>query len=312
LRLALLYSSLTAVVFCILGVLVYESVRRSLIALVDRSLEATLAQIAADVVYMEGVPAFDSNDLEDEDERTAREAADLALEDTNATARVLSADSARVLSSLGPAGDLPLWPVSAGGFSTQQAADGPWRVYSRALLAPGGEREAWLQVIGSLDLVTETLGSVLRHLLIGLPVLLLLAGAAGAALSARALRPIEDVARTAASITGDDLTRRIDYRGSVSEVARLAASFDRMLDGLQRAFERERRFTSDAAHELRTPLTTLKGQIDVALRRTRSPLVYRRTLAGLEYVDRLVRLATTSCSWRAWITAPGTHRSPSP
>ena len=38
-----------------------------------------------------------------------------------------------------------------------------------------------------------------------------------------------------------------------------------MLDRLEEAFERERRFTTDAAHELRTPLTALKGQIEVAL-----------------------------------------------
>jgi heavy metal sensor kinase len=292
LRLALVYAGLTAAVCCALGIFVYGSLRRSLVAILDRSLETALVQIADDVEYPQGVPAFDSEDGDDDGERTGREAAGLDADDVDVAVRLLSPDGLLVLGAVGPAADLPPRPIDSDGYSVQRAVGGAWRLYSRALNAPDGRLEGWLQAIASLDPVEETLAALLSALAVGLPLLLLAAGAAGTAMAARALRPIEDVAAAAASITDEDLGRRIGYRGSVSEVSRLAGSFDRMLERLQAAFERERRFTSDAAHELRTPLTALKGQIEVALRRARSPLAYRRTLAALEvYVDRLIRLA---------------------
>jgi signal transduction histidine kinase len=65
------------------------------------------------------------------------------------------------------------------------------------------------------------------------------------------------------------------------------------------ALERQRRFTGDASHELRTPLTVMRGAVDVALRRNRTPAAYREVLEELseevdamtELVGRLLRLA---------------------
>jgi len=48
------------------------------------------------------------------------------------------------------------------------------------------------------------------------------------------------------------------------ELRPLVATINLLLDRIQRAMERERRFTGDAAHELRTPLTAVKTHIQVA------------------------------------------------
>jgi heavy metal sensor kinase len=140
--------------------------------------------------------------------------------------------------------------------------------------------------------VEDTLRAMRSYLLAGFPSLLALACGAGFLLSARALRPLAVMARTAATIGGEDLSLRIGNRGSAAEIAQLAGSFDRMLDRLEGAFAREKRFTADAAHELRTPLTALKGHIEVALAKERTASHYRRTLSGLlQPVDRLIQLA---------------------
>jgi signal transduction histidine kinase len=66
-----------------------------------------------------------------------------------------------------------------------------------------------------------------------------------------------------------------------------------MLNRLQSAFDRERRFTADAAHELRTPLTALKGRMGVTLSQPRQAAEYGESLQEMEHqVDRLIRLSS--------------------
>ena len=69
---------------------------------------------------------------------------------------------------------------------------------------------------------------------------------------ARALDPIDRITRAAAAIGADDLSRRLNFRGSRDEVGRLAATFDRMLDRLERRISTaapiHRRRVARAAH----------------------------------------------------------------
>ena len=79
-------------------------------------------------------------------------------------------------------------------------------------------------------------------------------------------------------MSGADFRSRLPVGETGDELADLAEAFNALLESQHRAFEQQRRFTGDAAHELRTPLTVLLGQIDVALRRSRSPEEYGATL----------------------------------
>lgn len=97
-----------------------------------------------------------------------------------------------------------------------------------------------------------------------------------------ALVPIERVAALAERIEGSDLSQRLNAQGR-DELARLCASFDRMLERLERSFEAERRFVGDASHELRAPLAVVRAETDLALRRERAPHDYR---AALESIGR--------------------------
>src|SRR5206468_2225091 len=98
--------------------------------------------------------------------------------------------------------------------------------------------------------------------------------------------------RGAPRIRAEDLSRRLERRGTQDEIDRLADTLNAMLARLEAAFGEMQRFTADAAHELRTPLTALRGGIEIALRAPRSPDEYRRVLASsIEEVDQLIRLA---------------------
>jgi signal transduction histidine kinase len=67
-----------------------------------------------------------------------------------------------------------------------------------------------------------------------------------------------------------------------------------MLARIDDAFERQRRFTGDAAHELRTPLSMMRSQVDFALARPRSDAFYQDALQRLDDdVDRMTGLVST-------------------
>ena len=94
-------------------------------------------------------------------------------------------------------------------------------------------------------------------------------GPAAAALAwwwaGRAVHPIDRVRAVAEDIEATDLSRRIGLGTGPAEVVTLAASFDAMLDRLERAAEAQRTMIEEASHELRTPLTVLTTNADVLL-----------------------------------------------
>jgi heavy metal sensor kinase len=106
----------------------------------------------------------------------------------------------------------------------------------------------------------------------------LLAAVAGRWLCWRALAPVRHMASRAAGMNATDLGRRLDSPGTRDELEELGTAFNGLLGRLEAAFERQRRFTSDAAHQLSTPLTALLGHLEVALRRDRAAPDYRAAM----------------------------------
>lgn len=92
-----------------------------------------------------------------------------------------------------------------------------------------------------------------------------LVSAVGAWLVAgRILRPLRDVAATARTITGTDLSGRVPQHARArDEIAELAGTLNAMLDRVQSGAQAQRRFVDDAGHELRTPITIVRGHLGV-------------------------------------------------
>jgi heavy metal sensor kinase len=134
-------------------------------------------------------------------------------------------------------------------------------------LSPAAMHEAWLRAIlehvalaGGLAFVVFVFGYVFIR---------------------RALKPVRDMARTARAISEENLSLRVDAGGDRTEIGELASTLNDMIGRLEASFERTRRFSADAAHELSTPLTTLRGEVEIALRRERSGEEYREALSRL-------------------------------
>jgi two-component system heavy metal sensor histidine kinase CusS len=103
------------------------------------------------------------------------------------------------------------------------------------------------------------------------------------------IRPVREVAMTARHISSTNLHERIQPEGYPSELASLADTFNKMLDGLEESFERISRFSADIAHDLRTPVNNIRGEAEVALARARTVDEYREVLGSC--LEEAVRLS---------------------
>jgi len=95
---------------------------------------------------------------------------------------------------------------------------------------------------------------------------LIIALLAGYFISRRTLKPIRTITQAARAIEVTDLSRRIPAPPVQDELSELVETFNLMLDRLQKGFEQQRRFVSDASHELRTPVTVIRGYSDLLSR----------------------------------------------
>jgi two-component system OmpR family sensor kinase len=157
----------------------------------------------------------------------------------------------------------------------QPADEGPTQ--NRAFPGPGGAVIQSGNVGGQLDGATvvaavrtsgldESLARLLRIELVAAVCLLTALGTGAWFILRRGLRPLEEMADSAATITAGDLTQRVEPADDRTEVGQLGLALNTMLDGIEESFaerdateRRLRQFLADASHELRTPLTSIQG-----------------------------------------------------
>ncbi|MEY4293503.1 MAG: hypothetical protein RIR29_153 [Actinomycetota bacterium] len=180
---------------------------------------------------------------------------------------------------------------------------GNWRMVALPLSNQGGSVVVALPEASNAGLIAQygAIGTGFGFLL-----LLLSAGAIWVTITS-ALRPLREVERTAAMVAAGDTSQRLVERDKSTEIGRLNASLNSMLDSVDDAMtsrnntvDQMRRFVSDASHELRTPLVTLRGyaelyrigalkkkaDIDEAMQRIES-----ESLRMTELVENLLALA---------------------
>ncbi|MEX0836755.1 MAG: ATP-binding protein [Gemmatimonadota bacterium] len=268
----------------------------ALAALLDRRIDASVLNVAS--IQAASVTDEPSGEMHfHEWELTPEEAG--SLSDLIQYAQVWRADGVSLLRSRYMTSDLPL-DVGA----LVRAAEGElvWReglfegrhvrvlyypldrfgmAHERHVLqvaAPLGNRDQLLRRVGAFLVLLTALGTVATYL-------------GSRWLAARAMRPVHDVIDQAEEIRAGSLDRRIHAYADLKEYRRLVDVLNTMLGRIQGAFEAQRRFTADASHELRSPLTAMRGELEIALRRDRTPEEYRRVLEStLEEAVRLGRV----------------------
>ena len=97
------------------------------------------------------------------------------------------------------------------------------------------------------------------------------------------LRPLQRMSDNAREIANGKRDTRIDVPQGGSELAHLSATLNATFDRLDDSYDRQKRFTADAAHELGTPVSIIISQTQLALARPREATQY---IAALESCAR--------------------------
>lgn len=139
-----------------------------------------------------------------------------------------------------------------------------------AFLAVARHREIFGQtykivVTRSLEVVRESSQIVIGLLVIAIPLLLMVVGIVTWRVVGRSLAPVDAIRSEVETISAEELNRRVPVPPSKDEISRLAMMMNQMLERLEEAQLRQRRFVSDASHELRSPVASIRQHSEVVI-----------------------------------------------
>jgi heavy metal sensor kinase len=189
-----------------------------------------------------------------------------------------------------------LWPVNRD-LLTRTLKGGPqfdtvsYRGENYRVLYMSLNEDNILSIGESLKDVEEEVAALSRLSLYFFPFILAITSVVSWFLAGRALSPMVQIKSLAEQIRHGRLDRRIEVGVKGKEVEDLVKIFNEMLDGIQNSMDAQKRFTSDVSHEVRSPLTSLRGSIEVALRKKRTTEEYEELLRNnLSDIIRLSRI----------------------
>jgi two-component system, OmpR family, sensor kinase len=285
LRLTLAFAIAMAVVLLATGLFLYLRLEAALDQTIDQSLRGRADDVAALVrASGSGLREEGGSRLVDQEENVAQ---------------VLDPDGVILDSTPGVGGHRLLTdPQLARAAQAMIMVDRPLVPGSddplRLLATPVQGQDGPVVVIvgASVEEQKEALEGLLAQMLLGGPIALLLASLLGYSLAAATLRPVESMRREAEAVSAAKPGRRLPLPPADDEIARLGTTLNTMLGRLESALARERQFVSDASHELRTPLAALRTELEIALRRKRTPEEMEAAMRSAEEeTERLCRLA---------------------
>jgi two-component system, OmpR family, sensor histidine kinase ArlS len=137
----------------------------------------------------------------------------------------------------------------------------------------------------------EKLDNIRDAMTIGLLSAIIITVVFGFIFAGQSLKPISRINLEVSKITAYNLTKKLSTGNNKDEIAQLARNFNEMLGRIEKSFEMQKSFVSNASHELRTPLAAIKSEIQVALEIDRNTEEYKTILKSLNIDNqRLIQL----------------------
>ena len=165
-----------------------------------------------------------------------------------------------------------------------------------------GQRFAgWINTALPIHDIENAMSDLFQTLLWGSLLVVLATGAGGYFLTRKALLPVREISQTARNISRTNLGQRVNIHNSRDELGELSIVLNELLERLQKSFNTQQAFLSDAAHELKTPLAVLRSHWEGELNNpdlphnTKEKLVQDiETLSRLSYlINHLLLLSQT-------------------
>jgi signal transduction histidine kinase len=170
-----------------------------------------------------------------------------------------------------------------------QGAEAPYRVVARFLKSKG------TLYLGLSDHgATELLERLTRRFIIVWIGMVVLGFMISYLSVRRTLLRVEHITETVGRIGTDDLGARLPDAGKSDEIARLAQTFNRMLERIQASVHQLRTVTDGVAHDLKSPVTSIRGRLEVALLEGNSADWRESVAEAVEGLDRLSQFINTS------------------
>ncbi len=275
-RLTLSVGVIAAIVFTVIGALLYLALERELLRRESDELTARLNFIHHMLTEVPNLAATDG---------LTHHLDDMVASHGNLRAWITTLDGKVVYGGKPPVIDrtksnVPFYAVMPDGV--------PMRTIMERL--PATSKLPALQILIATDVrptqrVLTSFGITLASLcLAGVGAMLLL----GMWIARRGLSPVNTLSSQAHALGPRALSQRLPEQNIPAELLVLAQSFNRVLDRLEQSYRQLEAFNADVAHELRTPLTNLIGSTEVALSRGRSADELRNVLeSNLEELARV-------------------------
>jgi heavy metal sensor kinase len=286
-RLVAWYAGVLTLVFVLLGILTFLSLRHYLEANLLDTQARRARQIAETLVAHAG--GRDEAALGAEIEQLySPEANDRFIRVTRADGTVVYVSAAPKEARFDPA----QVPAAAGRAASAKLALPAGSLLVAAYDTTGSDGTGYRVEVGTSAAPSEaTLRRVLVMLAVGLPLAVAAAVAGGFVLVRRALLPVERIAHKAHEISQHNLSERLPLVESGDEIERLSRSLNSMISRLEDAIRSSKQFVADASHELRTPLTVMRGELEGLAQDAALKGETRETLGSvLEEVDRLAEI----------------------
>jgi len=290
-RLTVWYAGLLASLLVLFGASMYVGLERYLTWTLRDSLSKQARQIA-ETLLANVNQSGDAYVVDEIKEHYAPETNDRFLRVTRADGSILYASGVPNDKSFDPS-KVPLLtgPMDQEFSREEHLSDGSELLISRLPFTARDGSRFLIEAGAPYKQVEDVSRGLLLALAIVLPIVVAVAIGGGYMLMRRALRPVDEITRSAERITSRNLSERLPLAHTGDELERLSISLNQMIARLEEAFHYIRRFTADASHELRTPLTVMRGELEAMAQQPQLAPEVRETIGSvLEETERLTKI----------------------
>ena len=260
-RLFIYYCAISFVIFGILGVFLYFSLKDIILRSIDNSLNAKAKAIATLISEDEGVNFKFSDEILKEYSQHSKQYFQIIK-------------GSKIIEKSQSLGENTLPIINKA--QTVNFKDEPVRIVPFSFLI--NNKQFTIECAQDIDNQIDLLQTYLGILSIAIVIAIFLSALVGLFIVNTMLKPIKKISQTISKLSESNLLKSHIDENVASELKPLAVAFNRTFERLDNVFVRQKQFVGDVSHELKTPLSVILMETEMALRKQRNLQEYINTI----------------------------------